>query len=43
MLKIERTKDLSNSENFQSDYIGLSFLDNNSRHYFSVIKENISL
>ncbi len=30
-LKIERTKDLSNAENFQWDYKGLTFLDNNGR------------
>ncbi len=31
-LKIERTKDMSNTDNFQWDYKGLTFLDNNSGH-----------
>ncbi len=30
-LKIERTKDMSNAENFQWDYKGLTDLDNNRR------------
>ncbi len=30
-LKIERTKDMSNAENCQWNYKGLTFLDNNSR------------
>ncbi len=30
-LKIERTKDVSNDENFLLDYKELTFLDNNSR------------
>ncbi len=30
-LKIERTKDMSNAENFQWDYKGLTFLKNNSK------------
>ena len=30
-LKFERTKDMSNVENFQWDYKGLSFLNNNNR------------
>ena len=43
--KNERRKDKSNTEKFQWDYKGLTFLDNNRRHinYFSVIKENISV
>ena len=31
-LKLERTKAMSNAENFQWDYEGLTFLDNNIRH-----------
>ncbi len=31
-LKIERIKGMSNAENCQWDYKGLTFLDNNSRH-----------
>ena len=30
-LKIGRTKDMNNAENFQWDYKGLTFLNNNSR------------
>ncbi len=43
MLNIERTKDMINAENLQWDYKGLTFLDNNSRQNFSVIKEKISV
>ncbi len=35
---------MSNAENFQWDYKGLTFLDKNSKHnYFSMIKEEISV
>ena len=38
MLKIERTKDMSNAENFQWDYKGLTFLDNKRIHISVCLK-----
>ena len=40
--EIERTKDMSIAENFQCDYMGLTFLDNKDI-YFSVSREKISV
>ncbi len=40
-LKIERTKDMSNTENIQWDYKGLTFLDNNRRKISVGLKRKI--